>query len=74
MVFMLTCMSCHGGWEDSECHQLSTGIWKTRLVPPNRAVNNFATAADAREIVSLCFTINSDASEVTAVISRIPFL
>lgn len=33
-VFKLTCMSCHGGWEDSECHQFSVGIGKTRLVPP----------------------------------------
>lgn len=74
MVFMLTRMSCRGGWEDSECHQLSTGIWKTRLLLPYSAVNNFATAADDREIVCLCFTINSDTSEVTAVISRILFL
>lgn len=64
-VFKLTCMSCHGDWEDSECHQLSTGIWKTRLVPPYSAVNNFATAADARKIVSLYFTINSDTSEAS---------
>lgn len=74
MVFMLTCMSCHGGWEDSECHQLSTGIWKTRLLLPYIAVNTSATAADAREIVCLCFTINSNTSEVTVVISRILFL
>lgn len=73
-VFKLTCMSCHGDWEDSECHQLSIGIWKTRLVPPYSAVNNFATAADARKIVSLYFTINSDTSEVTEMIPRILFL
>lgn len=70
MVFKLTCMSCHGDWENSKCHQLSTGIWKTRLVPPHSAVNNFAIAADATKIVSLYFTINSDNSEVTAMISR----